>query len=521
MANLDFDLDDIPKLTKTKASKFLQVAVRDAQNGSRASYKPNSRPSWWCPLVSITLVDGSVIPTPAFTNPRDLSLPASKAALHSYAVFKGAGPDHTAVDLTTSQQPQQLAIPPYTPSISSPKQPAETTDDPIDIVQIDDKASPTPSPVVIRRRNPRRKKKVLFVSPPKVDLTSPEPVRCTRSRIVKKATQKKQVINTPSLADEPSTATTSELAVIEVKAKSEPATTQRKQLNENDLKFYQQRVKCNQNLRQLLDDYKKSAAKQLEQFDRETKENERDIRQEHDTNIGKLKTFYSRRILTLPAELRNMRMKPLVEQYKLDKEVWLHAGVALAVERAYRRPDATTKPQPSDSHNDQSPRSSFPPKTPPARTPAARTRRKNVHDTVRKTARRVQLEDALVKSAQQNPPQSARQTRAAARSARYGISTSPIAKTPSTRPARVGEIMYSVNGSPIQNLALRRPVQDTAVGSPSMPNMLADFPVDFTACKDITSGLDQTMRKAANPLSLLADVKAWAEAREAELTQEG
>lgn len=375
MSSVDLTLEAIAKLSKTSAMRALAAAVREYQGNPRANYELNP-PSWWTENQTVVFADGKSVVSPNFSNPRSLSVPAIKAALHLYIQFKSS--------------------------------PSSNQDDEDDDDDDDDDANGTepdnsvhPEVVEVTSENDnetRGKEKETGANQDDALETKEQPEEISDEisdddiqQVETEEVEKEQSTNDGKNCEKVETIEDSvEEELIEddtlVKAKA----------------LYAARLEHVNRLKARRDEIILKSRQVLAAKEARRSKTEEDMKGTLETALLLLSTKYSASLANIPLALQQTTMGDLVDRYGMSKEKWLHVNVARAVERALKDNMTNMTPRGKENQSKRQPQDSgvkhnahddvLTPKTPPPRTPAARKRREDIQKTITRTMQRVQRE---------------------------------------------------------------------------------------------------------------------------------
>lgn len=505
----NFDLSEIPRLTKTSAAKQVQAAVRESQNAPRASYKPSACPTWWKAGRSVTLSCGSQLSVPPFGNPRDLTIDKLKAALHCYYACKLDIPIDTPNETAEIQE-----------SDGDGAQDSNSNDQVHDI-------EPVAEQQPIARPPPMKKRK-------KSDWEeTEEPIIASSKTIPKEETRSRADCGIEDVGDP---------IVIDDDSERDFKSSIRgeKRVSEKCVseELHKKRLAYLESLRSeyaaIESDFKNMVEKQKES----TRRFVDDYRSNMNFTVTRLKTAYEVASV-LPPEFLNMKLVDIVHKYGLDLDTWLHANVTRGVEVAMRYVGVNADSGEDGSRGDAADseygkNQDAPPwKTPPARTPAARRRRENIQDTVLWTARKVRMADD---SSDVKIQQRSEATKVALASVlggtgritrsrtQAGPSTigAPATPAPKIRKARNGEVVvtYSINGTPVRKSDGDRSAAKDTTATPVTSKGSNDAGSRIQALLSMADDIPKTIRQMADPEKHIAYLRRQLDEAEAELKRE-
>lgn len=376
-------LSEIPSLNKTNAIKHLSLAIRESQNAPRATYKAHARPSWWVTDTTVVLADGNVCSVSPFKNPRDMSIPAVKAALHLYIQSMENVEDKTEDSIAADNSSETRAhVEPVCQKVIS-----EDTDEVNDNNPVH---SAENNSLSTNLRTESCKEEAVISDSNAIRLT--EDKHSLLDRVKNKDAKERDEESTVRKRIKPLTAKNVTVTL------NEEVSTLR---NDTSDLLRKKRLDYIRKLREkksaLARDFEAEAVRKVEQLAKM----ETELLDDLNTRLGRLDMWYAKKTVDIPSALLSTAMSELVKKYGMSKEQWLHENVAQAVEQALKIDrskclvsDKTRNLDDTDasetSHEDI-PRHI--PKTPLPYTPAARKRIEKVHDTISKTVRRMRKEN--------------------------------------------------------------------------------------------------------------------------------
>lgn len=514
-------LDDVRVLSKTKAAKLLQAAVRDSQNTPRASYKSELCPSWWIAGQIVQLPDGSDAVAAPFANPRHLSLDELHCALHLWYSSQ-----RLAVGEKPGNEKEEHQVEPHHESHFEQPHPSPV---------------PPPNPPKIRSNRSRAKKRAPAnasksepkeCSPPVATRTT----RRTRGKLPNSYPEDNLDCSDADVPDDkPDTDPDTKDHIKDdpdKKDKKESPAAQEVALDDSVdddraiVDRHEKRVAYLNQLKARLKDLKVEATGSLAKHEKDGDRFVADMKNRQNMKIFGVDRDYRQRLMAFPKEFLDLEMVDVVQHCNLDKNIWLHASIEAATEKVYRGSDATDRAQ-GESDDDDTPMGlSLPPKTPPAPTPAARTRRDDILKTVQKTAQRMRRQRAMEETEEEEHAPHASQSQPGVRKplskADLRTDADPLmacsTKTPA-RLARIGEVMYSANDSPIQTIARNRHIRAVPPAQGQHVGAAGGMPVELLRAANIGAGLTQTMRKCGDQRRYVKEVEAWLNTTKQELDE--